>query len=62
MKLSEQQMERYSRQIILPEIGGRGQAPALERATRDPDVDVQEMARFALEVFERRAAGNDTPR
>ena len=29
MTLSEQQIERWARQIILPEVGGRGQARLL---------------------------------
>ena len=54
--------QRIAAAWALGQIGSRGQAAVLERATRDADVDVQEMAGFALEMLERRYPGAETAR
>src|SRR6185295_12008918 len=61
MTLSEQQIERWARQIILPEVGGRGQARLL--AATAAVAGTGGAARFARELLERAGlrTGGDGP-
>ena len=51
MTLDERQIERWARQIILPEVGGRGQVRLLEAAAAV--VGAGEAARFAADLLAR---------
>jgi len=57
MTLSEQQIERWARQIILPEVGGRGQARLLDATASIAGTGGA--AHFARELLERAGLRTD---